>query len=768
MGCRSRNVPGGTGGGRGSYEFVGRYRELWLLHSALHRQRFGLTQYASSGPLAMLIGIPGIGKSELAAAYAWHFGAAHLGGVYWISLAGSPADPAAVSARFVDALRSLLAQVGLDVGQAGPDHVRGMFAELVVAKAEPSLLVVDDFPGVALGDELAVPAGSRLHTVLVTDKAAFDGPATPIEIGPMTLTDSVEVLRRYRSGSDAEVEALATRLDGHPMALKLAGRQLRDLGGILSYPQFQQRLDGDATAMAPVRALLRDRIAMLDGAGKRALWLSLVCSPAAVPTVLLQRILGTDAEAAVTALRLGLIGTPADDAWQIHSLARDTAAELLPSAPSSTSLDTVAAETADAVLALLAASGLSPSTESRLVQHAGHLSARPGLGSAVVEALLRRVTEHYDDRGEAVLGMPFHVRLASLLPADSDVLAAASRCLLRSGEFTQAEEHGSRAVAVDPTPRNRQLLAEALDAQTRYAEADQLWADLNPHSIARCRALRLRGKHTDARRALEALIAELLAEPDRFHDLQAAQLELGRAEMETDAQSSARKRARAVMAAYEARGLHTHLHAVEAARLFADTRLSLAFWDLRTDPQVWRDAAEDLRTLRDTYNRTHGPRNHLTLSVAVAHAEALIALGKPGEARRAVEAVEADLTDRLPLLDPVLLRSQVVLGYAAAQCGHSEDATGHFRRAYEGQRDVLGPEHPHTLRSQLNLAINLKLTGHSAEANRIFHQVRRAAPSAVGRSTDLFGQAFVASVLGPLPTSLWRLLGNKPKPAADC
>ncbi|UWZ34680.1 hypothetical protein Drose_26135 [Dactylosporangium roseum] len=82
-----------------------------------------------------------------------------------------------------------------------------------------------------------MPAGTRLHTVLVTNKAAFDGPATLVEIGSMTLTDSVEVLRRYRTGSDTEVEALAKRLDGHPMALKLAGRELRDLGGRLRSPR---------------------------------------------------------------------------------------------------------------------------------------------------------------------------------------------------------------------------------------------------------------------------------------------------------------------------------------------------------------------------------------------------------------------------------------------------------------------------------------------------------------------------------------------------
>ncbi|HZN70681.1 MAG TPA: tetratricopeptide repeat protein [Micromonosporaceae bacterium] len=750
---------------QGAHEFVGRYRELWMLHSALHRHRFGLTQYVSSGPLTVLVGMPGIGKSELAAAYAWHFGAAYLGGVYWVSLAGSHADRAEVSARFVDALRTLLEQLGIDAGEGNADRVIGRFADHVAAQAEPSLLVVDDVPGLRLTDELVVPAGSHLHTILITNKANVDGPATPVEIGPMSLADSVAVLRRYRDGTDPEIEALAERLGGHPMALRLAGRTLRDQQNLLSYAQFLQRVDHGGTALAPVTALLRDRIAALDTPARRALYISLVCSPAAVPTRLLETLLGSpDTGSAVATLRDQLVATKVDAAWQIHALVRDTAREHLPPAPWAT----LAGEAAEAVLRLMDHADLEPAAASLLMQHAGHLSARADLTTDVSEALLRRVTAYYDARGEAILAVPHHGRLAERHPDNAGVLAAAARCLLAAGAFAEAGEYAAQAFAVEANPAERLLLAETLDAQARYAEADPLWAELDPNSVAYCRALRLRGQHSEARRILAGLIAGIGDNPARFHEAQSAQLELARTEMETNAQLSARKRALAVMSAYTARGLSMHATAVEATRLFADARLSLSLWELNTDPTTWQDAAEDLRNLRDAYTRTHGPRNTLTLSVAVAYAEALTALGRPGEARRAIEAIEADLADRLGDHDPVVLRSQVVLGYAAAQCGRNEDARRHFRTAYEGQRATLGPAHPHTLRSQFNLGIALKLTGHSAEARNHFNDVRRAAPQVVGRGTDLFGQSFVASVLNPLPAVVWRLLSAKPKPPEDC
>ena len=749
----------------GAYEFVGRYRELWTLHSALHRHRFGLTQYTSSGPQAVLVGPPGAGKTALAAAYAWHFGAAHLGGVYWISLTGSRPDPAEVSARFVDALRNLLVGIGYDVIAAEPNRVVGIFGDHVAAAAEPSLLVVDDVPGVRLANELVVPAGSRLHTILITDKAMLDGPATPVEVGPMSRADSVALLRQYRDGTDPEIQAVADRLGGNPMALGLAGRSLRDQEGLLSYGQFLERVNRDGTALAPVTALLRDRLDALPAPARRMLHLSLVCSPAAVPTDLLELVLGADdARSAVAELRDQLMASRTDTAWQVHALTRDAVAEHLPPAPPTT----LASDAARVVLSLLARADLDPSTVSLLAQHAGALSDRADLAVDVVDALLRRLTGHYDARGEAILALPYHIRLAELHADDADVLAAAARCMLVAGEPARADGYATRALSIGETPTRRLLLAEALDAQARYAEADSLWAGLDPDTIAYCRALRLRGRHGDSRRVLAGLIASIAEDPARFHETQSAQLELAVVEVETNAQLSARKRALAVMSAYHERGLSMHATAVEATRLFADARLSLSLWELNTDPSTWQDAAEDLRTLRDSHFRTHGPRNTITLSVTIAYAEALIALGRPGDARRTVEAVEADLAGRLDATDPIALRARVVLGYAAAQCGRHEDARNHFRAAYEGQREVLGPTHPRTLRSQFNLGIALQLTGHSAEAMDHIENVRRAAPEAVGRGTDLYGQAFVATALGRLPGFVWRLLSARPKPPEDC
>lgn len=764
----------------GAFEFVGRYRELWILHSALHRHRFGLTQYASTGPVAVLTGLPGIGKSALAAAYAWHFGAAHLGGVYWVALTGSGTDPAEVAARFADAIRAILELTGTDVAGATMEQVLGLFAERVAERSEPSLLVIDDVPGqldAAVVDRLVVPAGVRLHTVLISNQVAVGGPAQPVEIGPMALDDAVEMLRQYREGSGVEVEVLARRLGCHPAALGLAGRQLRDQEGLLSYEELADRIERDGSALSSITALLRDRITGLDDPSRRALQLSIVCSAAALPVEMLDRVLGREsARAAVAGLRDQLIATRLETAWQVHMLVRDAGREFLP-APDWSAL---AREAAAAVLDLteLGATGLA-----LLMLHCGHLSGDTSLPDDLVVSLLRRTVAYYDERGEAILALRYHLRLADRQPDDAAVLVAAGRCLQLTGASADAHGYAVRALAsaTDATLRRRclQLIAETLDALGQLDAADSVWGEATAGAsgldgpsveteLAFLRALRLRGQHIEARQRLTGMITRIGDVLPLFHEAQFAEIELARAEMETDSQLAARKRALKVMSAYHDRGLDQHVNAIEAQRLFADARLALSLWELKTDPTVWQDAADELRQLHDSFARSHGPRNMLTLNVAVAYAEALIALGSPGTARRAVEEIRDDMQVRFGERHPLTLRVRVVLGYAAAQCGRNKDALEHFQVAYNGQRELLGPTHPHTLRSQFNLAVALKLTGDSAAARAMFNEVRRAAPGSVGRGTDLFGQAFVASLLSPMPSFVWRLLASAPKPLEDC
>jgi hypothetical protein len=60
---------------------VGRYPVLWRLHSALRAGRFPLTERAAPVGVAVVSGMPGIGKATLAEQYALEFGAAYPGGI---------------------------------------------------------------------------------------------------------------------------------------------------------------------------------------------------------------------------------------------------------------------------------------------------------------------------------------------------------------------------------------------------------------------------------------------------------------------------------------------------------------------------------------------------------------------------------------------------------------------------------------------------------------------------------------------------------------
>lgn len=71
--------------------FVGRWRELWWLHSALHPHVGRLTS-PPTPPIAVVHGLGGISKTALAAEYVRRFGSAFLGGILWRSAGNSAAS----------------------------------------------------------------------------------------------------------------------------------------------------------------------------------------------------------------------------------------------------------------------------------------------------------------------------------------------------------------------------------------------------------------------------------------------------------------------------------------------------------------------------------------------------------------------------------------------------------------------------------------------------------------------------------------------------
>src|SRR5262249_29430702 len=150
----------------------------WVLHNALQPEqgRHPLDTESPFGLAAALIGMPGIGKTTLLAAYCRQFGAAYPGGVYWNSLAGADsASPERVLGRYADEVRAIADTLGIAAGGTR-QQVAGRIADHLYRKDGPSLWIIDDVPDSldpALLRQMIIPAGVRMRTVFVARTSLY-------------------------------------------------------------------------------------------------------------------------------------------------------------------------------------------------------------------------------------------------------------------------------------------------------------------------------------------------------------------------------------------------------------------------------------------------------------------------------------------------------------------------------------------------------------------------------------------------------------------
>ncbi|MDR6324654.1 hypothetical protein [Actinoplanes couchii] len=673
--------------------FIGRDAELRALHTALTESR-----------VCVPAGPPGAGKTAFATAYVTRSGAGYRG-IWRVSLAGSSADPDEMVATFAAGLRAQMA-----LGPAGDPIAE--FAERVVAETGPSLLIVDDIPG-GLDDDLigrlTVPAaGRRLRTVLLTNRDVSGLAVPTVDIGPLGLEESAEILRGHRDGTVDEAVELAERLGGHAFAVRLAGLALRDRAG---YAKLIERIDGN-----PVAMLLRDRLDALSEPACRLLRVASLTSPAALPPGLIRLFMGAAAEEAADELARNLFATRIDGTWHVHSLARDVARRYLPAID----WTRLARQFADAVLD----HPWSDPIESFLVaRHAARLAGRPDLPGAIVDRLHRRVVAH------GSMTLPHHRELAEQNFDDPVVLIEAARHLRDAGELGEARDCADRAVplATDPALRHRArlLLAETIEELGGdTTRADALWTILTSEgdtgtAIARLRARRLRGEHEQARTGLTELIERLGPGSAAFLPVQEAQRELARAEIDAGLEAAARRRLVRVIADHLSWHQDDHPGVVEAIRMLAAADLALPLTEPKNDRAVWEETARELRRLRGRFATGHGPRHLATLTLAVVHAEALVAWGRPDEAVQELAAVREDVRDRFTRDQPIRFRAELLFGWATGGDEHFEDA-------YRGARAVLGETHPQTLRAELSLGVALKPVNRSRAARHILRVLRHS------------------------------------------
>lgn len=287
-----------------AFGFVGRYRELWDLHSGLVSSEFPLTRpWRSPLPVAVC-GLPVAGKSALVAAYVTRFRVVYPAGAWWISLADSASMAAAV-----DAYAAALERFGR-----------------LSSRVRPGLLIVDDVPAsldVGVMVRCLVPLGLRV--VLISDENLFDARIPVIELGSLPREDAVTVLSRSRPpDSDDEESALSrvTDLLGcHAGALVAAANQLKDRQGILSYSQYATLMADVAPSVEAVVEPLRSLVGELDADERFVLQAALLTDALPMPARLLVRLGGRDPGAVLTRLRRRMIARRSGAIWMFEPIA---------------------------------------------------------------------------------------------------------------------------------------------------------------------------------------------------------------------------------------------------------------------------------------------------------------------------------------------------------------------------------------------------------------------------------------------------------------
>ncbi|WP_437995673.1 trypsin-like peptidase domain-containing protein [Sorangium sp. So ce185] len=207
---------------------LGRESLLKSIHDLLSRR-------SGAGPLPVLVGPGGIGKTQLAVLYAHTYADEYAGGVFWLD--GSQDLQSIVAQLGSYALRTGLAAP--HPSGAGPDYYAQLAALWLgrFGSRRDVLLIVDDVADSSFLVQQVRGATtwtfrSLAATVLATSRRRGIVGATDVDLVTLSEHDAEELLRREagRSASDWDgpaARAIVTALGALPLAIRLAGGYLK-------------------------------------------------------------------------------------------------------------------------------------------------------------------------------------------------------------------------------------------------------------------------------------------------------------------------------------------------------------------------------------------------------------------------------------------------------------------------------------------------------------------------------------------------------------
>jgi len=351
-------------------EFSGRARELMSIHNKLHPVRLETHRPAVA---LQTYGLGGIGKTELAIAYAHDFAFAYPGGIYWLNLAGwQPSADVKERDAKVRWLQALETTLRLDPGRlqqlTRDTEGRALDAALVREQLSKELgdksylWVLDNLPPLSPLDarsrilEFLLAPTANGHTLVTTrDGRPLDGFAQE-RLDVLTREDAIRLLARFRRpASTTESDAMQRLVDevgAHAQALILLGEHARDYPGgyptVLNRLLEGSRLERIERIAEALKDLLGSRargivatfelsIYSLDADGQRVLALASVCAPnIAIHEGLLASAFSSTPDndaftkAVSTILRSSLLHRrELDRGIMIHPLVADVATQLL-------------------------------------------------------------------------------------------------------------------------------------------------------------------------------------------------------------------------------------------------------------------------------------------------------------------------------------------------------------------------------------------------------------------------------------------------------
>ncbi|WP_051173848.1 tetratricopeptide repeat protein [Amycolatopsis orientalis] len=777
LGARNR-VPGR----RPPARTVGRYRELWAVHSGLHAAEYpGMTPY--SRPVVMVRGLPGVGKTALAEQYAYLFHDAFDGGVIRLGPFGHHAPEEVLSQFHLALARVAGDRLGTDVSGMDLDRLRDHVAERIGKDGKRVLVLIDDVPAGLppnVLDRLLLPT-SEVATLLTSRVRHSPWDVATVDLTGLSPEEGLRLFSEYRApADDAERDAvlrLVERCGGHPITVRANALSVRHLPGPLDDAALASRPD---TAPPAIRALLAGFGRLASGIVR----LGALLAPVPFPLGFARDVLGFADERAfaqaVDELVTRCAASRVDGGLQLQPLVAEVAR---------TDLDPGDLPTAAAKALLRLLSDERAEYRDFLLQHARVLAERTSAAFRV--RLLRPIAAAHEKQGDPLAAGEIHAMILTAEEATSTDFATAARVEIACGLYPEATRHARRALLLAGTEDERYaarlIAAQALDCQGDYAAAERtFWRDYAgrfpsrredrlPAVVASAQAWRLRGRPREAVTSLEAILPELHdAPPGPLRDdlLPSALLEYARALLLDGHPRRARQVAAEVIASFHHTGRERHFRCTEAELLQAEATVTLDLRDLRPDRTDWERSATELRELESTYGKRYGSENPLTLTVAVMADRALLALGRPKQALRVLSATEQTVVRVLGGEHQLRYRIRHGMALAHGQLREFGRQADLLEDILQPQIRLLGLTHPETLESRLDLGIALAFSGRG-QYRRATELVDGAADdivAALGIATELSTKAIAAKRVirlpGPLVSALFtaeRLFGTGKK-----